>query len=87
MDRVAATGSRRRQSPAPLHFRRFLAYSYRLGSPLDAARLGLTAERLDRTPRNAFPASVWAFRRAGVAPDNPPGRVQGPPRASGKPVV
>jgi len=43
----------------------FLAYSYRLGSPLHAARLGLTAERLDWTLRNAFPASVWSFRAAG----------------------
>jgi phospholipid N-methyltransferase len=46
---------------------RFLAYSYRLGSPLRAARLGLTAERLDFTLRNALPASVWAFRAAGTA--------------------
>ena len=43
---------------------RFLAYSYRLGSPLRAARLGLVGERLAFTLRNAVPASVWAFRAA-----------------------
>ncbi|MCK5622218.1 MAG: methyltransferase domain-containing protein [Alphaproteobacteria bacterium] len=48
------------------HDGRFLAYSYRPGSPLRAARLGLTAERLDFTLRNALPASVWAFRAAGA---------------------
>jgi phosphatidylethanolamine/phosphatidyl-N-methylethanolamine N-methyltransferase len=48
------------------HDGRFLAYSYRLGSPLHAARLGLTAERLSFTLRNALPASVWAFRAAGA---------------------
>ena len=46
------------------HDGRFLAYSYRLCSPLHAARLGLTGERLGFTLRNAFPASVWAFRAA-----------------------
>jgi phosphatidylethanolamine/phosphatidyl-N-methylethanolamine N-methyltransferase len=45
---------------------RFLAYSYRAGSPLRAARLGLTGRRLCFTLRNAFPASVWAFRAAGA---------------------
>jgi phosphatidylethanolamine/phosphatidyl-N-methylethanolamine N-methyltransferase len=43
---------------------RFLAYSYRLGAPLHAGRLGLTAERLGFTLRNALPVSVWAFRAA-----------------------
>lgn len=47
------------------HDGRFLAYSYRLGSPLNAARLGLTGERLGFTLRNVFPASAWAFRRVG----------------------
>ncbi len=51
------------------HDGRFLAYSYRLGSPLHAARLGLTAERLGFTLRNAFPASVWAFRAAHAGRD------------------
>lgn len=46
------------------HDGRFLAYSYRLCSPLHAPRLGLTAERLGFTLRNAFPASVWAFSQA-----------------------
>lgn len=46
------------------HDGRFLAYSYRKCSPLHAARLGLTAERLGFTLRNALPASVWAFRQA-----------------------
>lgn len=55
---------------------RFLAYSYRPGSPLRAARLGLTAERLDFTLRNAFPASVWAFRAAGAGRDEATGTKQ-----------
>lgn len=49
------------------HDRRFLQYSYRLGSPLNAARIGLSAERLGFTLRNAFPASVWAYRRKASA--------------------
>jgi phosphatidylethanolamine/phosphatidyl-N-methylethanolamine N-methyltransferase len=48
------------------HDRRFLQYSYRLGSPLHAARLGLNGERLGFTLWNAFPASVWAYRPATV---------------------
>jgi phosphatidylethanolamine/phosphatidyl-N-methylethanolamine N-methyltransferase len=46
------------------HDGRFLAYSYRFGAPLHAAALGLTAERMGFTLRNAFPASVWSFRAA-----------------------
>ena len=48
------------------HDCRFLAYSYRLRSPLHAARLGLTGQRLGFTLRNALPASVWAYRAAGA---------------------
>lgn len=51
------------------HDGRFLAYSYRLGAPLHAAALGLTAERLGFTLRNAFPASVWSFRSAAAEGD------------------
>lgn len=41
----------------------FLQYSYRLGSPIRAARLGLVGRRLGFTLRNAFPASVWCYGR------------------------
>jgi phosphatidylethanolamine/phosphatidyl-N-methylethanolamine N-methyltransferase len=49
------------------HDGRFLQYSYRLGSPLHAARLGLAGERLGFTLWNALPASVWAYRPISVA--------------------
>jgi len=58
------------------HDGRFLAYSYRLGSPLRASRLGLTAERLDFTLRNVFPASVWAFRAAPAGRERQEGSVK-----------
>jgi len=58
------------------HDGRFLAYSYRLCSPLHAARLGLTGERLGFTLRNAFPASVWAFRAADAVRDEGAGTKQ-----------
>lgn len=42
----------------------FLAYTYRLVSPLPAAALGLVGVRAGFTLRNVVPASVWAYRRA-----------------------
>lgn len=44
--------------------RRFLAYSYRLASPLPEEEIGLVGKRLAFTLRNFPPASVW-----GYAPD------------------
>lgn len=43
----------------------FLAYTYRLASPLSAADLGLAGARVGFTLRNVIPASIWAYRRAG----------------------
>lgn len=41
----------------------FLAYTYRLASPLPAAELGLAGERVGFTLRNIIPASAWRYRR------------------------
>jgi phosphatidylethanolamine/phosphatidyl-N-methylethanolamine N-methyltransferase len=41
--------------------RRFLAYSYRLASPLPARKIGLVGKRLAFTFRNFPPASVWGY--------------------------
>lgn len=43
----------------------FLAYTYRLASPLPANELGLAGARVGFTLRNILPASVWAYRRFG----------------------
>lgn len=41
--------------------RRFLAYSYRLASPLPEEKIGLVGKRLAFTLRNFPPASVWGY--------------------------
>lgn len=46
----------------------FLHYSYCITSPLSIDRLGLTARRLEWTPRNFPPASVWHYRPRHAAP-------------------
>jgi phosphatidylethanolamine/phosphatidyl-N-methylethanolamine N-methyltransferase len=40
----------------------FLLYSYCITSPLPYRKLGLTAKRLEWTPLNFPPASVWRYR-------------------------
>ena len=39
----------------------FLHFSYMMGSPIDARRLGLAARRVAWTPLNLPPASVWRY--------------------------
>ena len=41
--------------------RGFLHFSYMLGSPIDAPRLGLEGRRVAWTPLNLPPASVWRY--------------------------
>ncbi|MCX7684630.1 MAG: methyltransferase domain-containing protein [Acetobacteraceae bacterium] len=43
----------------------FLLFTYCITSPLPYRKLGLTAQRLEWTPLNFPPASVWRYRPAG----------------------
>lgn len=43
----------------------FLLFTYCITSPLPYRKLGLTAKRLEWTPLNFPPASVWRYRPAG----------------------
>ncbi len=45
--------------------REIVLYTYKFGSPLAMASLGLTGRRAAWVPANVPPASVWAYRRAG----------------------
>ena len=51
--------------------RGFLHYSYCVTSPLPASRHRLAARREAWTPLNLPPASVWRYRRAGIATRRP----------------
>ena len=50
--------------------RRFLAYSFRLTSPLSETRIGLIGKRLGFTLRNLPPASVWGYESDTESPMN-----------------
>lgn len=50
--------------------RRFLAYSYRLASPLPADEVGLVGKRLAFTFRNFPPASVWGYVPEACMPES-----------------
>lgn len=46
--------------------RRFLAYSFKIGSPFRQKKTGLVGRRLAFTLRNSPPASVWAYEPNGL---------------------
>lgn len=52
--------------------RRFLAYSFRLASPLPAEKIGLAGKRLAFTFRNFPPASVWGYVPEASMPESAP---------------